>query len=615
MRILVALTTAALLSLTTAAARQPERPSQAGQRRADSRFTIVAGCDLPDCFPAGSTPQTVDWRVTVTGPAGAAVAVEFQASVNPEAAIGVSGPATWLSSSVLCLDRGVTNLLHVPVLASASLAPMVLVSNVNRSESQNVSLQVDQLVLGTVVSSQVVDWKRPQDPPGQGDELRVEGGGDDPQLLLLDAAVEIRPELPGRCLSDALFTVSPTAAMGLSNLSADPACRSEVVVFSRASSIAVEQPAWTPAADRQSIQLVPPIVVPVAIWTMRNPDVGTGVPVMDLARQELARANEIYGSMGAGIQFGGVATDTGLVKATSCGIAPTVLNGLQAGGYAQGALNVYYVENAPTCTAGGWTEQKLTKYRNTIVIFPTADLETLAHELGHALRLAVDDTTEEDGHLGATNIMSPIHVSVGAVRDYVTLGQVYRANIEDLSVVNRFHLRESRRSCYLDGRTTCPPVDLDCARPWRDSRAPSSVSAGQRPVASSGDLANDWLARWLGNEDGPEPAVPEALRGHAGLRDALVALLSRGPSPAALERHRRHLVSALSGPGDVSAFAAVYQERFILRTRMRAAVALANLRGNQARELLAAVLNSLPNGSRLGMVIANLLDSLHTPTP
>jgi hypothetical protein len=100
---------------------------------------------------------------------------------------------------------------------------------------------------------------------------------------------------------------------------------------------------------------------------------------------------------------------------------------------------------------------------------------TLAHELGHVLGLSSQEFPDHPyGHTtGLTqfddsNLMSPFERPLRD-RDYLTLGQVFRFNVDNRSWINRGPESRTgaREECQAQrfSATPCPPLDLDVRTP------------------------------------------------------------------------------------------------------------------------------------------------------
>jgi hypothetical protein len=223
---------------------------------------------------------------------------------------------------------------------------------------------------------------------------------------------------------------------------------------------------WTSANnDVHSIFLTEPVTVPIKIWlTAKSIQVnGTTKSLEDIASSEIARANLLFNWNNTGIQFAPVEVqdispnDAALTKVSGgCGDQAGVAELKDSQWYEASAINVYYVSSAYTGT-------NCNHDRNMIYIGSNADAESLTHELGHAFGLAPPNGS---GHVnglagfGTNNIMWP---NGPGFRTDFTLGQSYRFNMDQNSVLNQ----PGRRSgiilncLQLIDSTVCPPLALD----------------------------------------------------------------------------------------------------------------------------------------------------------
>jgi hypothetical protein len=133
------------------------------------------------------------------------------------------------------------------------------------------------------------------------------------------------------------------------------------------------------------------------------------------------------------------------------------LGGLESDGlYVKDQLNVYY---GPVTATG-----QSCKDRNMVLIGPGAYDTTLAHELGHALSLHGNEL--DWGHSNQVPGMTPANIMwVGdsQARTHFTLGQVFRFNVNKVSVLNKNGPRLGpERDCAPKPPATAPDPDFEC---------------------------------------------------------------------------------------------------------------------------------------------------------
>jgi hypothetical protein len=166
---------------------------------------------------------------------------------------------------------------------------------------------------------------------------------------------------------------------------------------------------------------------------------------------EALRANQLFNKMKGGIGFDTTAInnatadpDTETLLDANCDKARELRSKI---GFVAGELNVYY--NQLGGARGLWCGD------DTIIIGPTADSESLAHEFGHAFTLS-------DTMITTANLMHN-----GTQRDSITIGQLFRTSVNSSSRVNMHGLRPggATRNCpdNVSGKE-CPKLDLDVVR-------------------------------------------------------------------------------------------------------------------------------------------------------
>jgi hypothetical protein len=237
------------------------------------------------------------------------------------------------------------------------------------------------------------------------------------------------------------------------NVLSRQACHSEIIAFAEGSAMNVqtEVTAWTDSpADVLPVQMAPELVVPINLFIMSGDfDTHDEAKREAQAKNDVARATQIYGAGQCGIAF-----SVGLIKdeRTAPNVTPALLTAECTGNVAsfnaidpietaKPGVKIFYVDGpsglqGQTC-ADGQTA--------VIIITVSSTNETLAHELGHAFSLG--HANNPTLKMPADNLMMSPASNPGAL----TLGQCYRTNINQASVVNTSGFRMGlKRTCTDD---------------------------------------------------------------------------------------------------------------------------------------------------------------------
>lgn len=278
-----------------------------------------------------------------------------------------------------------------------------------------------------------------------------------------DAVVLFDGRRSGACENDVILRAG--SSLDLASVESDGGCNSEVAVFSdddAAVFVNSVSPPWTNAfGDNVTVDLSEPLYqVPLTIWIVTS-DPAIQASYEARAGVDLARALQLYNTMNTGIGFDyDPAADLEIVSdPTQVSTIVTTVNGVVASGMCStagitgdpaihrgGRLNVYYATvtglNGFECDNG-----------SVIVMFTTANNETLSHEIGHALDM-------RHYAAGSDNIMWSVGI---AGRDNFTIGQAFRMNLNPGSALNVFGPRsEPTRNCAnTTVDSTCPDITLD----------------------------------------------------------------------------------------------------------------------------------------------------------
>jgi hypothetical protein len=302
--------------------------------------------------------------------------------------------------------------------------------------------------------------------------------GADASVILVDAR---RDPAGGSCVDDEVRRAPGTDTTG--NLLAPAACASEVAVFASGNAMALREnvTAWTDTCgDTLTVDLAPLLSMPGTLF-LAVPDLIAqaewGLPVEDEAAADLKLANAIYDANKTGISFVMPAKELGLVEGLGLlELIPKIVEALadgfdpvsfvcelpasleSKGLYVKDQLNVYYL---PVPGTGMMCPDD----PNAIFVALNKNLETLAHEFGHSLSLLGDwGHTNTAPGFASNNLM---WVRGDDVRDHLSLGQAFRLNVEDGSMLNVDGVRlEPTRPCAPELDTVaCPPLALDWVRP------------------------------------------------------------------------------------------------------------------------------------------------------
>jgi hypothetical protein len=290
------------------------------------------------------------------------------------------------------------------------------------------------------------------------DTLTLTGndGGDD-AVILFDG------RRGGACENDAVLRAA--SALDMASVEADAGCNAELTVFSDDDAtvfVNTVSPAWTNGfGDDVTVDLSEPLYeVPLTIWIV-TADAGIQANYEARAAADLARARQLYNSLNTGIGFDydpgsdlEVISDPTQVATIVGAVNDVVSSGLCSTGpitgdssiHRSGRLNVYYATvtglNGFECDNG-----------EVIVMFTTANNETLSHEIGHAFDM-------RHYTAGSDNIMWGVGI---AGRNNFTIGQAFRMNLNPGSALNVFGPRSgpTRNCADTDITNTCPDITLD----------------------------------------------------------------------------------------------------------------------------------------------------------
>jgi hypothetical protein len=596
---------------SSAATSAPRLPNQKGGTNAAvipklvPGLPIVAGCELPDCYPAPIVPNTVDWQLSVQGPASSEVILRFQPTVAQAVRNNVAkGTARWESATDLHVPVGTLVLPGIPADPGhpAAVEPWVEAPAADRT-SAPVSLTVRQVVGTTVVAgySYRWDWPLPLPTPVSAGDLIMLAGKTDPWpfALMLDGLTGL-----SACLNDKLITgVDPRVHVTNVVPPTIGCASSEIGVFSRCNGMTLQPPfpRWTALAnDHATVKLPSVVEIPAYFWNTR----GTSAIESEVDAEieaDVGRANMILTSMDVGIRLRIEDIRSTSRAGAMCDMNDSEWNQFLSGRHESGKLNVYYTTldgfGGRSCTKQDSSDPRIV---NSVLVFPDSNNSGLAHELGHVLSLGavgqVDGSTASAA-LGNANIMSSGGTDT-EVRNCMTIGQAFRANLNSASAINRLGIRTSGtiRNCKDNASgDKCPALSLDTPRPFAEL---SYCGAGQPGGIGLAEGAAQ-LLEWLQCDDCEAPALG---RYGPAIIQALEALLGSGPSAKMALQNRIHLELAytllvsnsdpcpkqLTKPRliPLAQYMRLYGPRLAIRVRMRAATALAQIGTPAALDVL-----------------------------
>jgi hypothetical protein len=248
----------------------------------------------------------------------------------------------------------------------------------------------------------------------------------------------------------------------IANLLSAGDCQSEVAVFAQSNAMSLVNTVgkWTDKqGDSLNVLMRSPYVVPVNIFVMSGDmDTHNVIVRQNEATADVSRSSTMYDNEQCGIQF-----STGVIEdATRMFNDPNLLTAqcdgnvdkfraIEGDKAAPRGVNVFYFIGqhdllGQTCSDGTSA---------VILISQWSGSETLAHELGHALSLL--HTNHVTGMPEDNLMMSP--TSYPAT---LTTGQCFRANVNQISVLNSLSIRtEPTRSCPdLSTNSQCPSLTI-----------------------------------------------------------------------------------------------------------------------------------------------------------
>jgi hypothetical protein len=250
------------------------------------------------------------------------------------------------------------------------------------------------------------------------------------------------------------------------------AANNEVVAFTNQRPPAIQTPVpWTNGGDTVSLAFPAPIHIDVSVWVVTGPFLAQH----DLAVNMSIATAAMWNDERMGVDFGAfdIHDATGNARAptyanfSDCGVMNARMRAMQTAiGKDPNRINVYMVNlvdgrvgYGDSCGFGkGW-----------LVVGAAASDAILAHEIGHNFMLQHVDALAPD--FDDTNVM----YSASDVRQYFTEGQLFRAHLATLSVLNALYnarpMQTTRDCAHLTSSDTCPPI---AKRIWADGSFPAN---------------------------------------------------------------------------------------------------------------------------------------------
>jgi hypothetical protein len=315
------------------------------------------------------------------------------------------------------------------------------------------------------------------------DQLRIENilGGDSVVVMMASRG-------PGGCRNGQVLRTTGNLPVG--NVLAAAGCNSEIAVFAEQNAMTLITPVttWTDSdGDVNTVTMQPIIDVPVSVWLART---GEDAPAetRERALVEVANANFIYRRNKVGVHFVAtvhdVSDDATAKIGNSCNTIGAIRDSVW---YTPKTLNIYYVNdvisppelfplptNVPGLNCDRFGDGKIKGDANITFIGKSADLATLAHEIGHAFGLRPGNAGGHTNGLWGFDERNVMWGHGGAQRDRFTLGQVFRMNTQvdewggSMLIANGLRPGPGRACPPQFNSDRCPPLALDWSRPQEE---------------------------------------------------------------------------------------------------------------------------------------------------
>jgi hypothetical protein len=410
---------------------------------------VPVGCEVVDCCPGCPGPGPLDWEILVDEKITKSVTLRFDGiSQGALSRLKLGGSARLVEGAIV-VGPGKSSIGGFPQYDGdrppVAWVQSTLRADKDKADDADAGVDILQLRRGYIVNRFSTHWIVGICPQLFEDTIKTSNniGG--------DSAVILADYRKAGCENDVLHRT--TGSVGIGNAVTNGACNSEVSVFSDDNAMSFQPGVntWTGAiGDIHKVALKPVITVPVTVWVARAGAVAA-------ATDDMANANLLYNQNNVGVQFDATINDVSGDPNAVATIGGTAGDCATAGALAGTAfhtadtLNIYYVN-------GAFTGVNCGANRNVNFLGTIANIASLPHEIGHAYSLR---PSASGGHVnnlpgfGNDNIM---FAGGPATRSNFTVGQAFRLNVSDISMLN---VNGDR----TDPTRSCPPLTTDALCP------------------------------------------------------------------------------------------------------------------------------------------------------
>ena len=420
-------------------------------------WPVPVGCEVIDCCPGCPGPGPIDWQILVDDKVTEFATLRFEGLSQAALSRLRLGGAARLAEGAIVVGPGRSTIGGFPPM-DGDTPPVALVTTTLRAnrdakaDDADGGVDIVQLKRDFVInrfSTHYVVFPCPQ--LAVEDTIKTSNNiGGDQEVILADY------RKAAGCQDDVLHRTA--TSVGIGNALLNGSCNSEVSVFSDDNAMSFQPgvTTWTNAiGDVHKVALKPVITAPLTIWLARA---GANANATD----DAANANLLYNQNNVGVQFDVTVNDVSGDPNAVATIGGTAGDCNTAGALAgtpfhtADTINVYYVN-------GAFTGVNCGANRNVNFIGTIANIASLPHEIGHAYSLR---PSASGGHVnglpgfGNDNIM---FAGGPATRSNFTVGQAFRLNVSDISMLNVNGDRTApTRSCPpLTTDALCPDLALD----------------------------------------------------------------------------------------------------------------------------------------------------------
>jgi hypothetical protein len=456
--------------------------------------TVPVGCEIVDTTLGCPTAKPLALQFHFEAPPGAEATLTVS---NPPLGLAPApnatnvtktGPATYkMLPGRTTLVGFLSDASPAPILATSVTLPQTAISGTSfwltGPESAGlVKLKISQIVNNYVVSSATVrHYYYPCTSSTGGDHITITGSSSG-AVALMDARTQTACDGPDG------YRGFPKIALpnlfSRTNLFASTTCLERVALYSEgALDFRKDSSVWKDAGDDDlRITLTGRAKQPVKIWVLYDPCATPGSTCLSTLseskarpRRHLENAQRIYRQQWSGITFDHIGGNEDLAISTDRNLRNLVdnnllrcfdskstketlkvlpgLTGQDTGTYSR-HLNIFYVKNPKALGQWCGAYDPVGIGRDTILLHANAYPETFAHELGHALLYSGKHANVgTDGFLDAHryNLMtSDIN------GEELTLGQMFRASLADVSPLNRHGGRPGQQKVTCSGNSQSP---------------------------------------------------------------------------------------------------------------------------------------------------------------